>query len=323
METASGTPAETYMLSAQKIKAEAQSLGFCACGLAQAGPVDTNHATFFAHWLQTGRHAGMAYMNRYTDKRTDPSLLVENAHTVVSVALNYYPPERISDEKPQLSWYAYGQDYHDLMRRKLHTLLERIQAEYAPGTVQGRCFCDTAPVLERYWAWRGGMGWMGKHTQLVIPQNGSAFFLGELILNLTADRYDRPMTMQCGTCRKCIEACPTGALTEGEGLDARRCLSYLTIENRGEIPAEAAAKMAPYFYGCDRCLRACPHLRHAVPTNEEGLKPRRELLDMTAEQWSHLTVEEYRALFKGSAVKRAKYEGLMRNLKAMNPPKEE
>lgn len=307
------------MLSAERVKAEAQSLGFYACGMAPAEPVDALHAAFFTRWLREGRQGEMAYMANYADKRTDPSLLVEGARTVVSVALNYYPGEKLPEDRPQLSWYAYGQDYHDLMRQKLQALLSRLQACHIPsGTLQGRCFCDTAPILERYWAWRCGLGWLGKHTQLVIPRAGSAFFLGELILNLPSDRYDSPMPPHCGTCRKCVDACPVGALSETEGLDARRCLSYLTIENRGEIPEEAAGKMAPYFYGCDRCLRACPHLSHATPTREEGLKPRKELLDMTAERWQQLTVEEYRALFKGSAVKRAKYEGLMRNISAMN-----
>lgn len=318
METTPFPHTETTLLSADTVKAEAKRLGFYACGMAPAEPVDARHAAFFIRWLKEGKQGGMAYMAHYVDKRTDPSLLVEDAHTVVSVALNYYPAERLPEGRPQLAWYAYGQDYHDLMRRKLQTLLSRLQSYHIPGTLQGRCFCDTAPILERYWAWRCGIGWPGKHTQLVVPRAGSAFFLGELVLNLPADRYDSPMQPHCGTCRKCIEACPVGALSETGGIDARRCLSYLTIENRGEIPAEAAGKMAPYFYGCDRCLHACPHLSHATPTEEEALRPRKELLDMTAERWQRLTVEEYRMLFKGSAVKRAKYEGLMRNIRAMN-----
>ena len=162
------------------------------------------------------------------------------------------------------------------------------------------------------------MGWIGRHTQLVIPRAGSAFFLGELMLNLPADAYDAPFpTDRCGTCRRCIEACPTQALEEGRGLDARRCLSYLTIENRGGIPEEAAARMYPYFYGCDRCLRVCPHLRSAPPATEPAFTPRPELLQMEEEDWMALDVERYRMLFKGSAVKRAKYEGLIRNLKAL------
>lgn len=308
----------TLVLSAEEIKAEAKSLGFYACGLAPAGPVDTSHTAFLARWLNRGQHAGMDYMNRHTEMRTDPAQLLEGARTVVSLALGYYPARQLPPDRPQLAWYAYGQDYHDLMRRKLHTLLERLQARQPSGTLHGRCCCDTAPVLERYWAWRCGLGWTGRHTQLVIPRAGSAFFLGELLLDQPADHYDTPQPSQCGECRRCLEACPTGALSDTDGLDARRCLSYLTIEHRGEIPAGAARKMSPYFYGCDRCLLACPHLRHAEPTQETALQPRPELLEMTAERWQQLTVDEYRALFKGSAVKRAKYEGLMRNIRAMN-----
>lgn len=306
------------ILSATQIKAEAARLGFSACGLAPAEPVAPQHAAFFKRWLGEGRQAGMAYMEGHEAKRLDPRLLVEGCRTVVSVALNYRPSTPIPDHKLQIAWYAYGQDYHDIMRQKLNGLLEALRHSTPEGTLQGRAFCDTAPVLERYWAWRCGLGWIGRHTQLVIPRAGSAFFLGELMLNLPADAYDAPFpTDRCGTCRRCIEACPTQALEEGRGLDARRCLSYLTIENRGGIPEEAAARMYPYFYGCDRCLRACPHLRSAPPATEPAFTPRPELLQMEEEDWMALDVERYQMLFKGSAVKRAKYEGLIRNLKAL------
>ena len=225
------------ILSATQIKAEAARLGFSACGLAPAGPAAPQHAAFFKRWLGEGRQAGMAYMEGHEAKRLDPRLLVEGCRTVVSVALNYRPSTPIPDHKLQIAWYAYGQDYHDIMRQKLNSLLEALRHSAPEGTLQGRAFCDTAPVLERYWAWRCGLGWIGRHTQLVIPRAGSAFFLGELMLNLPADAYDAPFpTDRCGTCRRCIEACPTQALEEGRGLDARRCLSYLTIENRGGIP---------------------------------------------------------------------------------------
>lgn len=306
------------ILSATQIKAEAARLGFSACGLAPAEPVAPLHAAFFKRWLGEGRQAGMAYMEGHEAKRLDPRLLVEGCRTVVCVALNYRPSTPIPDHKLQIAWYAYGQDYHDIMRQKLNSLLETLRHSTPEGTLQGRAFCDTAPILERYWAWRCGLGWIGRHTQLVIPRAGSAFFLGELMLNLPADAYDAPFpTDRCGTCRRCIEACPTQTLEEGRGLDARRCLSYLTIENRGGIPEEAAARMYPYFYGCDRCLRVCPHLRSAPPATEPAFTPRPELLQMEEEDWMALDVERYRMLFKGSAVKRAKYEGLIRNLKAL------
>lgn len=209
------------ILSATQIKAEAARLGFSACGLAPAEPVAPLHAAFFKRWLGKGRQAGMAYMEGHEAKRLDPRLLVEGCRTVVCVALNYRPSTPIPDHKLQIAWYAYGQDYHDIMRQKLNNLLEALRHSTPEGTLQGRAFCDTAPVLERYWAWRCGLGWIGRHTQLVIPRAGSAFFLGELMLNLPADAYDAPFpTDRCGTCRRCIEACPTQALEEGRGLDA-------------------------------------------------------------------------------------------------------
>ncbi len=322
-------------LSAAQIKAEALRLGFSACGLAPAAPADTLHAAFLRQWLAQGRQADMDYMARHEDLRLDPRLLMEGCRTVVSVILNYRPATPIPPDRLQIAWYAYGQDYHDVIRAKLQALLQALQQDFPDGTLQGRACCDTAPVLERYWAWRCGLGWIGRHTQLVVPHAGSAFFIGELLLNLPADTYDSPIASGgtgysdsfatlCGTCTRCVDACPTHALSAG-GLDARRCLSYLTIENRGPIPEEAAQEMYPYLYGCDRCLQACPHLRHAVPAQEPAFTPRPELLQMTKEDWRHLSVEQYRRLFKGSAVKRAKYEGLVRNLTALGltcPPPE-
>lgn len=305
------------ILDAAGVKAEAIRLGFHACGLSVAEPIDPSHASFFERWLSLKRQAGMEYMARNVELRLDPRLLVEGTQTIVSVAMNYRPAHELPENEWQLSWYAYGKDYHDLMRQRLKQLLMSLQSHYGMD-LQGRAFCDSAPVLERYWAWRGGLGWIGRHSQLVVPRSGSAFFLGELFLNLRADQYDKPMENKCGTCRRCVEACPMQAIGSPEGLDAQRCLSYLTIENREEnIPAEAAGKMFPYFYGCDRCLKACPALRKSHATSEEWFCPSDELLSMTTEKWSQLSVDDYRRLFKGSAVKRAKYEGLRRNIKAM------
>ncbi|MCD8318440.1 MAG: tRNA epoxyqueuosine(34) reductase QueG [Paraprevotella sp.] len=290
-----------------------------ACGLAPAHLVDPSHASFFRQWISQGRQAEMSYLARHEDKRLDPRLLVEGCHTVVSVALNYYPTTFIPEDRMQIAWYAYGKDYHEVMRNKMQMLLIHLQ-QLTPS-LSGRAFCDTAPILERYWAWRCGIGWIGRHTQLIIPHAGSTFFLGELFLSHPADRYDTPIAVpHCGNCKRCVEACPTHALSMHEGLDARRCLSYLTIENRGEIPPESAPALSPYIYGCDRCLKACPHLRFAQPTQEEAFTPRPELRQMTNEDWMQLDIEHYRTLFKGSAVKRAKYSGLMRNLYAMNSP---
>ncbi len=291
------------VLDSARIKATAEQLGFARCGMAKAEPVDENFAQHYRAWIEAGCQADMHYLENYLDKRFDPRLLVPGVRTVVSVAMNYYPA-RVA---PGIAWYAQGKDYHDLMRERLTQLMEAIGAH-------GRCFVDTAPVPERYWAWRCGLGWIGRHTQLVVPHAGSTFFLGELFIEEEVDAYDQAMPNRCGTCHRCVDACPTHALTEQ--FDARRCLSYLTIENRNELPDWAGEAMGDNFYGCDRCLRACPHL-HATPTDEPLLQPSEALLGMKPEDWQQLTVEQYRSLFKGSAVKRAKYEGLLRNLRAL------
>ena len=295
------------------LKAEALRLGFSACGVSPAEPVGAADCDAFVRWIDEGCHADMGYLAANLDKRLDPTLLVEGARSVVSVALNYFPPRDIPPGEYRLAWYALGEDYHTVMKDKLARLLDYLHT-LLPG-VSGRAFCDTAPLLERYWAWRGGLGWVGKHTQLILPHAGSAFFLGELVVDCTLT-YDTPLPSRCGTCDRCLRACPTGALTRPRHLDARRCLSYLTIENRGEIPPEAASSLGDSIYGCDRCQQACPWMRFARPTDEARLHPRDGLLAMRRADWRRLDVETYRRLFKGSAVKRAKFEGLTRNIRA-------
>ena len=294
-------------LSSEQIKAEAKVLGFFACGIAKAAPVPASCADQFRRWLDAGGHADMDYMERNVEKRLDPTLLMPGVKSIVCVALNYAPGRKLPDGEPQIASYALGQDYHDIVKSRLHTLASRL------GITAYRAFCDTAPVLERYWAAQAGLGWLGRNHQLIIPHAGSMFFLGELFLDIELD-YDKPMPSRCGTCNACIDACPTGALAPDGTFCSSRCLSYLTIENRGGIPPEYAGKMGNTVYGCDRCQDACPHNRFATPTTEQQLRPKTELLQMKRADWQHLTVEQYRRLFKGSAVKRAKYEGLMRNI---------
>lgn len=291
-------------ICSQTIKSEAQRLGFLRCGIAQAMPVDDAVAEHYRRWIEEGRQAGMQYLENHIEKRMDPRQLVEGVRSIVSVAMNYYP----SQTAPGIAWYAQGKDYHDLMKDRLCQLMQAIGGH-------GRCFVDTAPVLERYWAWRCGIGWIGRHSQIVAPGIGSAFFLGELFIEEEVDEYDTPIENHCGNCHKCIEACLTGAIAET--FDSRKCLSYLTIENRGPLPDWAGEKMGDVFYGCDRCMKACPHL-HVLPTRETAMQPNEELLAMTQDDWRELTVEQYQRLFKGSAVKRAKFEGLTRNISAIN-----
>lgn len=300
-------------IDSQLLKAEAQRLGFSACGIAQAAPVDEKHQDDLRNWLAADKQADMHYLENNFEKRCDPRLLVEGTRSIVSVALNYYPARQIPSDQYQIAWYAYGKDYHEVMREKLTSLFEYIQTHLIP-TLSGRVFCDTAPVLERYWAWKAGLGWIGKNTQLILPHAGSTFFLGELFLNTEADHYDAPMPDRCGNCTRCLEACPTSALEIPHSLNSHRCLSYLTIENRNEIPALFASKTGNRIYGCDECQKVCPWNRFATPSRTEAFEPSDALLNMRKEDWKQLTEEQYRLLFKGSAVKRAKYSGLMRNI---------
>lgn len=305
-------------LSTSFLKSSASRLGFSACGVAPAASVDGGVADTFRQWIAEGNHAEMAYLANNVEKRLDPTLLVEGAQSVVSVALNYYPAKLLDAESQyEFAWYAYGQDYHEVMKNRLNELAEALLADVG-GEVHYRVFCDTAPVLERYWAWRCGLGWIGKNTQLIIPRAGSAFFLGEIIIDRPFTNYDEPMEGRCGTCTKCLNACPTKALVKPYMLDARRCLSYLTIEYRGEtLPIEAAHAMGNCVYGCDRCQQTCPWTQFAYPTEVEEFMPKAEFATLSRGQLQHLTVEEYCHVFRGSAVKRAKYEGLMRNVRAV------
>ncbi len=296
------------MLLTETIKAEAKRLGFFASGVAKAGAVDEETARKVRQWLAKGGNADMAYMENHEEKRLDPRLLMNRLKSIVCVALNYAPAQRLPTSEYQLANYALGQDYHGIVKQKLHALAAAIGAE------NYRAFCDSAPVLERYWAVKAGLGWVGKNHQLIIPNAGSMFFLGELFLDVELV-YDTPMKSRCGNCCKCMDACPTQALGTLH-FDASKCISYQTIENRGDIPHSIAEKMGNTIYGCDRCQQACPWNRFSTPTDEELLKPKEELLQMTREKWESLSEEDYRRLFKGSAVKRVRYSGLMRNIKA-------
>lgn len=309
------------MLSHTVLSQIAESLGFTALGCAPAAPVEEWRATQWQDYLSCGRHADMHYLEQHLEKRLNPALLVEGARSVVCVVLNYFTEEAFPADGYTLARYARGRDYHEVMKERLHKFLDFI-AETTGNPHPRRAFCDTAPVDEHYWAWRTGLGWLGRNTQLIIPQAGSYFFIGTLILTEEVDRYDAPQPNRCGTCMRCLETCPTGALSE-KGIDARRCLSYLTIEHREALPdfAQKALREAndtpQCFYGCDRCQDVCPHNRFATPTCCTEFHPSTELLCQTAEDWQELTEEKYRKLFKGSAVKRAKFAGICRNIAAL------
>ena len=293
------------------IKDKAYKLGFSAVGIAKAEPIRQD-AIYYKNWIDNGYHADMAYLNNHYEKRINPELLVPGTQSIISVALNYFPKHVIPKDEYQISWYAYGKDYHIIMKDKLEQLFGYIN-EIKP--IEGRLFCDTAPILERYWAWKAGLGWIGKNTQLIIPKAGSTFFLGELFINIELE-YDTPQENRCGKCTKCLEACPTNALISPYTLNSNRCLSYLTIENRNDIPKDYKGLINNKIYGCDDCLKACPWTRYAQPTIIDEFDASSPLLEMTKERWNNLTLEEYQVLFKKSAVKRAKFSGLTRNIEA-------
>lgn len=294
------------------IREEAHRLGFAFVGFARAERMD-EEAIRLEAWLQQGFHGQMGYMENYFEQRVDPRLLVDGARSVVSLVYNYYPEKQQNDpQAPQLAKYAYGEDYHFVLKRKLRALLEFIQTEI--GEVNGRCFVDSAPILERDWARRAGTGWVGKNTLLIHPKAGSFFFLAELILDLEL-QYDGPIKDYCGTCTRCIDACPTDAIAQqGYLMDGSKCISYLTIELREALPESFRGKMANWMFGCDICQDVCPWNRFSQPHQEPAFEPQPDLLDMTKADWEDLTEEVFQKVFRRSAVKRAKYGGLKRNI---------
>ena len=297
------------------IRAEALRLGFSACGFAKAEPVSDEMAQKLDYWVNNGYHANMAYMERNRHLRLDPTQLVPGCRTLIVVALNYYPQQRIPQEEYQIAYYAYGADYHRVVKDKLHQLLAYIKT--LMPEVQGRAFCDTAPLLERYWAVKAGLGFIGLNRTLIIPGKGSYCFLGVLAIDIDLQAEHHNMPISCGNCKRCLIACPTKALT-ADGIDCRRCLSYLTIEHRGEIPDEYAKKMGNRIYGCDTCQRVCPHNRNAEPAHEPAFALPNEVAALSRDDWHQLSPDRYKELFKNSAIERAGYEGLSRNIKALN-----
>ena len=294
------------------IKSRARSLGFLDCGIASAGFLK-KESEHLKQWLKEERHGDMQFMENYLDKRTNPAWLVENAKSVISVILNYHPEKQQRTDSYQIAKYAYGKDYHFVMKRMLKDLLKFIREEIA--NVNGRPFVDSAPVMDKAWAQKAGLGWIGKNTNLISRKYGSFIFIGELITDLEME-YDEPAKNYCGNCRRCIDACPTGALTEPYRIDASRCISYLTIENKKEIPEEFKKQYQDWIFGCDICQDVCPWNRKIQlhPPVHEDFKPHPDLLSFSRSEWENLSREHFREIFKQSAVKRAKYEGLIRNI---------
>ncbi|MEK6451600.1 MULTISPECIES: tRNA epoxyqueuosine(34) reductase QueG [unclassified Myroides] len=295
---------------ASLIKAEALRLGFMSCGISKAEFLEVE-APRLERWLNNQMHGQMSYMENHFDKRLDPRLLVEGAKSVVSLTLNYYPEETQIEDSYKISKYAYGEDYHYVIKDKLKELLYFIQSEI--GDVDGRVFVDSAPVLDKAWAAKSGLGWVGKNNNLINRKNGSFFFIAELIIDLDLET-DGPTTDHCGTCTKCIDACPTKAIESPYIVNGSKCISYLTIELRDDIPSEFANKLDDWMFGCDVCQDICPWNRFAKPHSEPRFIPNNELMHLEKREWRELTKETFNEIFKKSAIKRTKYDGLLRNI---------
>lgn len=295
----------------QHIKAEAKRLGFLSCGVSKAEFLE-EEAPRLEKWLTQNMHGEMRYMENHFDKRLDPTKLVDDSKSVISLLLNYFPSEQQKDpEAPKLSKYAYGTDYHFVIKDKLKQLLYFIEKEI--GKVHGRAFVDSAPVLDKAWAAKSGLGWIGKNSNLLTQQVGSFYFIAELIIDLDLE-YDTPVTDHCGTCTACIDACPTQAIVEPYVVDGSKCISYFTIELKEEIPNSYKNQFDNWMFGCDVCQDVCPWNRFSKPHNEPLFNPKPELLEMSKRDWEEITQEVFSKVFQKSAVKRTKFSGLQRNI---------
>lgn len=297
------------------IKAEALRLGFSYVGISEAGFLE-EEAPRLEQWLSKNMHGKMSYMERWFDKRLDPRLLVDGAKSVISLLLNYSPAVKQEENLPQISTYAYGRDYHFVIKEKLAELLSFIRAEI--GEVNGRAFVDSAPVLDRAWAKRSGLGWVGKNANLIHPKAGSFFFIAELITDLKLEE-DAPMKDYCGTCTRCIDACPTDAIVLPQVVDGSKCISYVTIELKDAIPEAFKGHMKNWAFGCDICQDVCPWNRFSSPSKEEMFEPREGVLQMKEKDWMELTEEVFAEKFKESPLLRTGLKNMKRNIQFISP----
>ncbi len=294
----------------QMIKAEAKRLGFLSCGISKAEFLE-EEAPRLENWLNNNNHGEMAYMANHFDKRLDPTKLVEGSKSVISLLLNYFPKEQQREDTYKISKYAYGRDYHFVIKDKLKELLHFMQEEI--GEVHGRAFVDSAPVLDKAWAAKSGLGWIGKHSNLLTQKVGSFYFIAELIVDLELD-YDAPVTDHCGSCTACLDACPTEAIVAPYVVDGSKCISYFTIELKKEIPNEFQGNFEDWMFGCDICQDVCPWNRFSTSHNEPLFNPHPELLSMSKKDWEEITSNVFGEIFAKSAVKRTKFSGLKRNI---------
>ena len=292
------------------IKSESKRLGFLSCGISKAGFLE-EEAPRLENWLNNNMNGQMSYMENHFDKRLNPTLLVDNAKSVISLLLNYYPSELQNQDSYKISKYAYGQDYHHVIKEKLKELLHFIQTEI--GEVSGRAFVDSAPVLDKAWAAKSGLGWVGKNSNLITQKVGSFYFIAELIIDLELD-YDTPTTDHCGSCTACLDACPTDAIVAPYVVDGSKCISYFTIELKDNLPQEMKGKFDDWMFGCDVCQDVCPWNRFSKPHNEPLFQTNSDILNFSKSDWEEITVDTFQKVFKNSALKRTKYDGLLRNI---------
>ena len=292
------------------IKTEAKRLGFLSCGISKAEFLEAE-APRLESWLNNNMHGEMRYMENYFDKRLDPTKLVPGSKSVISLLLNYYPSDLQNENSYKISKYAYGRDYHFVIKDKLKEMLATLQDEI--GDFHGRAFVDSAPVLDKAWAAKSGLGWIGKHSNLLSKKTGSFYFIAELIVDLELE-YDTPVTDHCGSCTACIDACPTDAIVEPYKVDGSKCISYFTIELKDELPSSYKDKFEDWMFGCDVCQDVCPWNRFSKPHSEPLFNPHPDLLENEKRDWEEITRETFNEIFRKSAVKRTKYEGLKRNI---------
>ena len=295
------------------IKRKALELGFSSCGISKARFLSEEEEKF-EKWLSNGYHGTMSYLEKNIDKRLDPRILVPESKSVISLTYNYYPPKKLINKNNFIiSKYAYGRDYHKVLKKKLKKLFNNMKEKI--GNIEGRVFVDSAPVHERAWAKLSGLGWIGKNSLLINKDVGSYFFIAEIICDLELE-YDVPVSDRCGNCTRCIDACPTNAITQAQVIDSNKCISYLTIENKDSIPKELKNEMNQSIFGCDICQDICPWNRFSTPHDEKEFLPNQKLKKLRKKDWIELTEETFNRIFEGSAIKRAKYKGLKKNINA-------
>jgi epoxyqueuosine reductase len=296
------------------IKNKSIELGFISCGISKSGFLE-NEIGRFESWLKNNYHGKMSYMERNFDKRMDTRKLVDGSKSVISLLFNYYPSKEINNNSFKISKYAYGKDYHFIIKDKLKTLLSSMRNEI--GEIDGRVFVDSAPIMEKAWAKKSGLGWIGKNTNLISKKTGSFFFIAEIIVDLELE-YDNEVTDHCGSCTACLDACPTDALYEPYKIDASKCISYFTIELKEQFPNDLKKDFNDWIFGCDICQDVCPWNKFSRPNEEPLLNPLKEINQYSKKDWLELTDEVFKVVFKGSPIERSKFNGLKRNIKYAN-----